>query len=197
MLREGIYYRPLCSPQNNICVVAAESRNATLVRTQRVRDAVLLVAALLGDTLVLAVILLYRRYSSQGQQLCRALRRGSLKVVYQPIVRVDTGAVIGAEALVRWVNEEGEDVRPESFIALAEREGFVTEITRFVLSCAIEELADLLTSGKFRLTINVTSEDLADQRFFNFLQLTLKSAHVTASVIGLELTERSTTRRCR
>ena len=47
-------------------------------------------------------------------------RRDALTLVYQPIVNVETGAMMGAEALVRWRNENGQDVGPDVFVALQE-----------------------------------------------------------------------------
>jgi sensor c-di-GMP phosphodiesterase-like protein len=124
--------------------------------------------------------------------LRRAIRSGRINLVYQPVVHLESEAVVGAEAMVRWNNDAGEEVKPETFIALAEEKGFVGEITRFVLRKSVEELADLLVTGNFKLTINISATDLSDPGFFSQLKHAITIAHVPPSAIGLELTERST-----
>jgi sensor c-di-GMP phosphodiesterase-like protein len=189
--RNGIYYRPLCSPKSWGCVVAAESRKSILARSATLHEILLLAGALLGDTVVLALALFYQKHRSQESQLRRALRRGQLSLLYQPIVDIHTRAIVGAEALIRWTNEQREPVNPEIFVALAEERGFVGEITRFVLRTALEELGPLLASSAFRLTLNISSHDLSDETFCTLVQDSLHRAGVSPFSLGLELTERS------
>ena len=190
--RKGLFYRPLCSAAYRVCVVAAEPRAALLAHTQSIHGIMLFSGASFGDTFVLALILFYQRHRSQQRQLRRAVRKGILTLVYQPIVDLASQRITGMEALVRWTNEHGEIVSPDIFIPLAEKNGFVTEITRHVVSCSLAEIGDLLTDLKLRLTINITAEDLTDPNFFPHLDSCLFSFGVPPSAIGLELTERST-----
>jgi sensor c-di-GMP phosphodiesterase-like protein len=189
--RDGIYYRPLCSPKSWSCVVAAESRKAILARSQTLHEILLLAGALLGDTIVLALALFYQKHRSQESQLRRAIRRGNLGLVYQPIVDIHSQAIVGAEALVRWTNEQREPVSPEIFVALAEEKGFVGEITRFVLRTALDELGPLLAASAFRLTLNISAHDLADPTFCDLVRESLYRAGVSPFSLGIELTERS------
>jgi sensor c-di-GMP phosphodiesterase-like protein len=62
------------------------------------------------------------------QQLRRAIRKDSFRMVYQPIVELMTRKVVGAEALIRWTDEHGAPVSPDVFIALAEKRGLIREI---------------------------------------------------------------------
>jgi sensor c-di-GMP phosphodiesterase-like protein len=50
------------------------------------------------------------------QQLRRAIRGDNLRVVYQPIVNLDSRRIVGAEALTRWTDEDGQAVGPDVFI---------------------------------------------------------------------------------
>jgi sensor c-di-GMP phosphodiesterase-like protein len=190
--RKGVYYRPLCSARARVCVVAAESHKAILAHSEPIHGILLLAGASLGNTLVLGLLLFYQRHRSQERQLRRAIRRDALTVVYQPIIDLDTFTICGAEALVRWTNEDGEIVSPEVFVALAEDKGFVTGITKLVVRRSLEELGELLVSGDFRLTLNVSSQDLAQPSFAVWLEDSLRGAGVHPYTIGLELTERST-----
>lgn len=190
--RDGFFLRPLCAPSELICVVAGERRDDILTRSQGFFRGFLIGGGVLGTALTLILILLNRRQHSLERQLRRAVRRGALTFVYQPIVDLDTGIIVGAEALARWTNEDREQVGPDVFINLAEKAGFVGEITRLGMRRAVEELGDLLNQGSFRVTLNISSEDLTDPLFFESLEGCLRTAMVRPSAMGLELTERST-----
>jgi sensor c-di-GMP phosphodiesterase-like protein len=188
----GILYQPLCSPTSMACQVAVQSRN-TIVQPRGLLFITFLIGgALLGLAFAVILILFYKERRSLERQLRRAIRSGRIDLVYQPVVHLESEAVVGAEAMVRWKNDAGEAVKPETFITLAEEKGFVGEITQFVLRKSLQELADLLVDGNFKLTINIASADLSDPAFFSQLKHAIATAHVPSSAIGLELTERST-----
>jgi sensor c-di-GMP phosphodiesterase-like protein len=189
--RDGVYYLPLCKKSAVFCVVVSEPRADMLVRGYGFTAALLLAGTFAGGAFALVLILLYHKQVSMESQLRRAIHEGTLTLAYQPLVRIDSGKMIGAEALARWINESGEQIRPDIFIALAEEKGFVKQITRLVVQRAIDELGDLLRSGGFRVTINITAQDLADPGFFVFLNRSMAHARILPSAIGLELTERS------
>ena len=190
--RGGMFYQPLCSESQKVCVVAGESRRSMLAGTRMLRGILLITGASLGITLALSCILFYQRHRSPERQLRRALEREELTLVYQPIVDLETSVIVGAEALLRWTNEEGEVVSPDTFIALAEEKGLIKQVSEYVIRRAVAEMKALLEDGDFYLTINITWQDLAAQEFISFLRATLAAAKLDASAVGLELTERST-----
>jgi len=191
--RDGIFYQPNCSERANICTVVGKSRADMFSRNQPLVAGYELAGGLLGGAFALILVQFYLRHRSIESQLRRAVRHHSLTLVYQPVVNLQTNAIVGAEALVRWVNEYGTVVNPEIFVALAEEEGFITEITRLVVQRAVTELRDLLRQGGFMVTLNISTEDLADPAFYGLLQASLAKAGVPPSSVGIELTERSTT----
>jgi sensor c-di-GMP phosphodiesterase-like protein len=190
--RKGVVYQPLCSATSMVCQVAFESRSDMLARKGMLFAGFLAGGALLGGALAWISILFHRAQRSIERQLRRAIQMGKLTMVYQPVVELETRTIVGAEALVRWVNEDGEVVRPEVFVALAEEKRFVGEITRLVVRRVAEELGSLLAGNNFRVTINITSQDLANPEFFAQLEECIVKAKLNPSAIGLELTERST-----
>jgi sensor c-di-GMP phosphodiesterase-like protein len=190
--RNGALYQPLCSSTTRNCIIATEPRNAVLAHSRWFALGVPIVGALFGGIFTLLLLQLYKRGRSMESQLRRALRNNSLTVAYQPIVDLETEKIVGAEALVRWINEDGESIRPDIFVALAEEKGFVGEITKFVALRSMEELGDLLLAGGFRITLNIVSRDLTDAEFLPYLKWCRTTARIQPSSIGLELTERST-----
>lgn len=190
--RDGMFLQPLCSAGELICVVASEARADVLATNTGFIHGFLVGGTTLGSAASVILILLHKRRGCLEQQLRRALRRDGLSLVYQPIVELDSGAVVGAEALVRWADETGKPVSPEIFIALAEEKGFVGEITQWVIRRVTHELGDVLASGGRTVTINVSSRDLDNPEFFATLEECMQSAKLPAEAIGLEITERST-----
>ena len=133
------------------------------------------------------------RSKSLGKQLRLAMRSGQLKIVYQPIVRLSDRRQVGAEALLRWTDPTGKPVSPDAFISAAEHEGFIGQVTRFVVNRVLEELGpELRRRPAFQVTINVAASDILDNAFLPFLGARLQEAALSAGSIGLELTERTT-----
>jgi sensor c-di-GMP phosphodiesterase-like protein len=143
-----------------------------------------------------ALLLVGRKRSSHSHQLRRAVLVGNLAVAYQPIVQLRTHKIVGAEALARWTDEDGDSIRPEIIVALAEAEGFVSELTRFVVTRALEELRPLFQSDPgFRVSINLAPSDLADPRLLMLLDEKMQDEVITPANIAFELPERATTDR--
>jgi len=133
------------------------------------------------------------RLNSLGRKLRLALRTGDLEIVYQPIVRLSDRKRVGAEALLRWRDAQGKHISPDVFIAIAEQEGFISEVTRFVLRRVLAELGDELRKRpEFRVTVNMAVHDLLDSTFPIFVAHAMKAVQLPAASIGFEITERST-----
>jgi sensor c-di-GMP phosphodiesterase-like protein len=190
--RNGTYYVPRCSNSSAVCVVGYESKSTMATQDQAQLITRMSAGALMGALVALTFILFFNRQRTLVRSLRRAIRNGELSVRYQPVVDLDTGAIVGAEALVRWITDSGESIPPEHFIAAAETKGFVGEITRVVITCVTEEIDDLLNLEGFTATVNITTQDLCDPAFFVFVDQCVKSARIVPQSLGFELTERST-----
>ena len=87
--------------------------------------------------------------------LRRALEQEEFIVHYQPQLHLDTGAMIGAEALVRWQKANGELVPPSEFIPLLEESGLIIPVGEHILRTACRHYMTWQTPGKQPLTISV------------------------------------------
>jgi diguanylate cyclase (GGDEF)-like protein len=124
------------------------------------------------------------------RHLRRALDRDELHVVYQPVVDVESGAIVGMEALLRWRSEALGDVSPAEFIPIAERTGLILPIGRFVLARAVEQLAQWRAAGHgVRVSVNLSASQLADEQLPELLAELLEAHGVPGEPLLLELTE--------
>jgi sensor c-di-GMP phosphodiesterase-like protein len=192
---QDIIYRKYCSASHAVCVVTAEHLADVYRSTFSAQIGYSAMGAFAGLSLALVIALLYSRANSLGYQLLRAVRRNSssLQLVYQPILDVGTGRCMGAEALLRWKDQDGASIPPDVFIPIAEQKGFINEVTAFVVRLATEELAHLLRNNEnFTLAINVAASDLGDERLFALLKKQVHLVGIRSCQVALELTERST-----
>ncbi len=89
------------------------------------------------------------------RELRTAAERGELRLLYQPRVRMDTGEIVGAEALMRWNSHELGSVSPEEFAPLAEQTGFIYALTRWALRTACEEAVHWQQPGRPPVTVGL------------------------------------------
>jgi len=161
------------------------------------RYAIILVTAA-GLGLVLAIIWIYivLRYSrhrlSLSTELREAVGNGRVQAYYQPLIELSTGRCVGAEALARWIREDGEIVSPGIFIPLAEQSGLVPDITLAVVAATLHDLGKLLNEyPHLCININLAPEDLTSETFSGALSHSLAAAGVAPTSIKLEITERA------
>lgn len=121
-----------------------------------------------------------------------AIEGGRLIVAHQPVVDLESGEIVGAEALVCWDHPTVGLLLPSEFIPLAESSGMITDITRHVLDTSVAMLATHQRShpgAAFSLSVNITAADLADPGFVELVSAVLEESGVDRSSVCLELTE--------
>jgi len=125
--------------------------------------------------------------------LRRAIDTGELFLLYQPIVSLDDGRLIGAEALVRWAHPTRGVLAPDEFIPVAERTGLSVALGRWVLGTALRQLAEWPTTHPGAvppmLSINVSARDLREPDLAAEVGALLAATGVEPSRITLEITE--------
>jgi diguanylate cyclase (GGDEF)-like protein len=125
--------------------------------------------------------------------LREALARDELRVCYQPIVDVRSGATVGLEALVRWQHPSRGLVGPDQFIPVAEDTGLIVPIGRWVLRRAVDRLAlwrrRVPGADRLWVAVNLSAGQLQGGHLHDVVRGALASTGVPASSLRLEITE--------
>jgi diguanylate cyclase (GGDEF)-like protein len=124
--------------------------------------------------------------------LAGALGRGEFALAYQPIVALDTGAVRGVEALLRWHHPARGAVPPAKFIPVAEASGLIGPLGRWVLDEACRAAADWPAGeggAPVGVTVNVSGRQLDDPALPSYVTRALAAAGLPAGRLTLEITE--------
>ena len=123
--------------------------------------------------------------------LRRALDAGELALHYQPQVDMSDGAVVGAEALLRWASPELGMVSPGEFIPVAERSGLIGKIGDWVLRTACLQIATWRRAGvpSVRIGVNLSATQLQTPELARHIQSVLMETGADPACLGIELTE--------
>ncbi len=160
----------------------------------RDREAALLmvpVGAGVGLLLLLSLGALARRRLSLRHELHTALRHHELLLHYQPIVALDTGQCVGAEALIRWRRPDGRFVRPDLFIPVAEESGLIRLVTARVIELLRQDAPAVLERFPgFRFSLNLSAADLHSDAIVATLRGLATAPGFTPRNLHVEITER-------
>jgi diguanylate cyclase (GGDEF)-like protein len=132
---------------------------------------------------------LQRRFAIE-QSLRRALAADELRLVYQPIVDGASGRTVGAEALMRWHNEELGDVSPIEFIPVAEDTGLIVTLGRWLLERACAQAAEWrkTLAPDLMIAVNLSPRQFNDGLVQEVAQC-LAAAGLDPTALELEITE--------
>jgi diguanylate cyclase (GGDEF)-like protein/PAS domain S-box-containing protein len=123
--------------------------------------------------------------------ICRALDREEFLLHYQPKIDLSTGAIIGAEALVRWRHPELGVLRPPRFVPVAEDSGLIVPLGRWVLRRACRQARAWHDAGLRPMTVavNVSAVELRHPGFLECVRETLEQTRLEPRCLELEVTE--------
>lgn len=125
------------------------------------------------------------------RDLRAAMRRGELQLHYQPKVDAFTGAVVGAEALLRWQVDGREVYRPDQFVPVAEESGLIGPLGKWALQEACRQGAAWHRAGRgVSIAVNVAPPQFLQPGFHDALRDMLRESGLPPGLIELELTER-------
>ncbi len=132
------------------------------------------------------------RMRMRSASLQHALERCEFQVYYQPQVNLQSGEIIGAEALLRWLHPEWGFVSPAEFIPLAEQTGLILLIDEWVLQTACTQLVAWNRAGlpPVRIAVNLSGRQFQQPNFSERVLQILLGAGADSQYLELELTER-------
>jgi diguanylate cyclase (GGDEF)-like protein len=122
--------------------------------------------------------------------LYAALEENQFFLEYQPVVDLSTGAVTGAEALLRWRRPDRGVLTPDTFIPILEETGMIADVGRWVLHEACHEASRWIGDrGPLTIAVNVSPSQLGSARFLDDVRDAVASSGLDPSLLVLEVTE--------
>jgi diguanylate cyclase (GGDEF)-like protein/PAS domain S-box-containing protein len=120
-----------------------------------------------------------------------AIRDHAFVLHYQPQVRVDTGAVTGLEALIRWPQKDGTFIEPGEFIPVAEQRGLMRAIGSWVLATACRQTRDWQLAGVpiVPVAVNLSPAQFRHKAFVGEVEGVLAETGLESRYLAFELTE--------
>jgi PAS domain S-box-containing protein len=125
--------------------------------------------------------------SIDGARLLRAIERGKIYPVFQPIVRLSGRSISGFEVLARWHDDELGTIPPAYFIPVAEQTGLISELTSSLIQTACA--AARTWSGGFRLAFNISPVQFQHLELAPQIEEAVQKSGFPLSRIQLEITE--------
>jgi EAL domain-containing protein (putative c-di-GMP-specific phosphodiesterase class I)/ActR/RegA family two-component response regulator len=123
--------------------------------------------------------------------LCDALQREEFQVYYQPQVNIQTGKIISAEALIRWLHPQKGLISPAQFIPSAEATGFIVQLGEWVLQTACRQIQVWQNAGfsGLRVAVNLSARQFHQPDLSSRVAQILAEIGLGPSSLELELTE--------
>lgn len=112
---------------------------------------------------------------------------------YQPEIDVNTGKIVGFEALIRWIDKDYGYIQPEKFIRIAEEMGLIISIGNWVIkkACIFSKKINENSNSKCVVSVNVSTVQLIQDDFIDTVKGIIKEVDVDPSYLGIEITETS------
>ena len=125
--------------------------------------------------------------------LRRALERNEFKLYYQPQIDINSGKIVGAESLIRWMHPDLGLVSPQKFIPVLEETGLITEVGEWVLKTACQQNKEWQDKGysPIQIAVNLSPRQFRQTQLIDSIQKTLKETGLAAKWLELEVTESS------
>lgn len=127
------------------------------------------------------------------KHLRNAIKNREFNLVYQPQVNLQTGKIIGLEALIRWNNPILGFVPPDKFIPIAEESNLILNIGEWVTQTCIEQLQSWKNTSfdNLHIAMNVSSVQFESPYFLNFVSTLMENSGLKNHLLEIELTERT------
>lgn len=125
------------------------------------------------------------------REMVKALENKEFKIYLQPKCNIESGKVVGAEALVRWIHPTDGFISPSAFIPLFERNGFIIRLDEYVWEETCRILREWLDKGypAIPISINISRVHMFDPEFIDKLLHLLNTYEIPTHLLELEFTE--------
>ncbi len=134
-----------------------------------------------------------KRHLQLRSELNSALSENQIQLYYQPKVKIETGEIVGAEALARWIHPTDGMISPMIFIPLVEQSGLVQEFGRYVIRQAIQQLVTWRNQRiESPIAVNLSPYNLLDKDLVLYTQNLLVKGNISPELLEIELTETAT-----
>lgn len=123
-----------------------------------------------------------------------ALSEKQFEVYYQAKFGLDDCSLVGYEALIRWNHPQNGLIRPDEFIPIAEKFGYITDIDRYVFECVCSDIHDWLNRGiqVVPVSFNLSRLELFQRDLLTFITKMLQQYQIPAKYVEAEITETAT-----
>lgn len=120
-----------------------------------------------------------------------AILEAQLRLVYQPIVNIETGEIVSMEALSRWEHPTRGNIGPGVFIPIAESAGLINDLGEWALRTACNQVGEWAASGidGFTVSVNMSGHQLREENIITRVRHILEETRVDPSRITIEITE--------
>lgn len=119
-----------------------------------------------------------------------ALKNNEYELYYQPKIDIKSSKIVGVEALIRWISPTKGFISPNTFIPLAEENGFIKELGEWIVDEAISQYINWRDQGlDISISINISAKQFSDNKFVKRFISRLENNRIEASKIDMEITE--------
>lgn len=120
-----------------------------------------------------------------------ALKRNEFVLYYQPQINISDMRIIGAEALIRWMNPETGMIAPGIFIPIAEESGLIVQIGRWVINESCRQIREWSDKGidDIKISVNVSAKQFQQDDLEDIIKNAIKENKIDPSYLEIEITE--------
>ncbi len=133
----------------------------------------------------------YEREAKLALLLREAIDNGELTMYYQPQYDALTDTIIGAEALIRWYNDELGHVSPLELITVAEKTGYIVELGHWIIKTTFEQMSKInqAIDKPIKISINISPYQFKDVELVDLFKTQAKTYHIDLKHVEIEITE--------
>ena len=123
----------------------------------------------------------------------KALQNNQIVFYLQPQCRISTKKIVGAEALTRWIDNDGKVIPPLEFIPVLEKYGFITDLDKYIWDKVAQWLKSQVDKGAnvVPVSVNVSQVDIYNIDIVEFFDELIKKYHISPKLLKIEITESS------